>query len=76
MRKNTVQELHKFPNRIVLGCGYPWAIGSAGSSMGDTVTTLVGMCDAPTEVNLQGMVFPEILWCQHVPQYRLVLEKK
>ncbi len=57
-----------FPDRIVLGQGYPWAMGT-GPYYCAAVTEHQRGC---TPIHLD---WPQDLWKPSVPQYRLVLER-
>lgn len=58
----------KFPARIVLGEGHPWALG---------VERYKEVClnKEPIGVEKVTLDFPEVLWSKEVPRYRLVLER-
>jgi hypothetical protein len=58
----------KFPKRVVLATGYPWANG---------VSPYYEVCVREQALgggNLQ-MKWPEVLWDPRLPKYRLVLER-
>jgi len=58
----------RFPKRIVLGTGFPWAPGR------EPFLT-VGLCRRKVGVNLITLHFPKALWQKRIPPYRLVLER-
>lgn len=61
-----------FPDRVVLGEGFPWATGlGTEADPYDTVALIKGRIGyRPIQLD-----FPKTLWSRKVPQYRLVLEK-
>ena len=58
----------KFPGRIVLGEGYPWAYGLGPYRE-------VGLNEVPVGVQPMSLRWPKELWSKEVPQYRLILER-
>ncbi len=66
MRKK--KETPKFPKRVVLAEGYPWANGLSQY-------TEVVMRDAPHGGRNKVLAFPPLLWRADVPKYRLVLQR-
>lgn len=58
----------KFKTRYVLGEGYPWALGREPY----TLICLVKKSPGADKIELN---FPEELWLEDVPKYRLILEK-
>lgn len=59
----------KFPERIELGEGFPWAMG-VGPDYTSVALGLSNMGFSPVVLN-----FPRELWARELPKYRLVLEK-
>ena len=66
MAKGSLKPL--FNARIVLGEGYPWAIGTGPYKQIQLNEAQKGVCPLPLD-------FPRSLWNESVPKYRLVLEK-
>jgi len=66
--------MSEFPDRVVLGGGYPWAW--------DEGPYTIGLNKKPTKIRavfLNGptvLHFPTVLESRSVPKYRLVLEKE
>lgn len=58
----------EFPNRIVLGVGYPWAMGNGPYHE-------VAMREDFIGGRNKQLKWPKTLWSPDVPQYRLVLER-
>ncbi len=58
----------KFPERIILGIGYPWAYG-----VGPYFE--IGLNSFNTGVLPKKLKWPKELWHKDLPKYRLVLEK-
>ena len=66
MRKKSITS--KFPDRIELGVGYPWAIGVESYKE-------IAMLLENTSLIFLDLNFPDILWNSDVPKYKLILEK-
>ncbi len=58
----------KFPSRILLATGYPWANG-----VGPYYE--ITMRKGPKSSLNEALRFPKALWSENVPKYRLVLER-
>ena len=65
---------HQFPERVVLGVGYPWAIGlgTAEHPYDSVHLNPRASGNGGRRVKLR---FPKELWRADVPKYRLVLER-
>ncbi len=59
----------KFPSRIILGEGYPWADGIKPSYFE------IALMENPLISQRLPMKWPKALWQPDLPKYRLVLEK-
>ena len=57
-----------FKKRYVLGEGYPWAIG-------ESPYRAISLSKQSIGISLTDLEWPEELWYEHMPKYRLVLEK-
>jgi len=57
-----------FKKRYVLGKGYPWAIGLRDYK-------LIGILKKNKGVNYIILNWPDELWSEKLPKYRLVLER-
>ena len=68
MQKMTTKKKPKFPDRVELGVGYPWAYGIEPYKA-------IGICKDRVGSDFEELVWPSELWLDSVPQYRLVLEK-
>lgn len=58
----------EFPNEVVLGVGYPWAIGVDHYEH-------ISLCKAPQGLHLEKLIFPKELWHKDVPKYELILRR-
>ena len=63
----------KFKKRYVLGTGYPWVRGQGPSSYKEICLSFSEK--GPTGLDTVFLEWPEELWSQDLPQYRLVLER-
>ena len=59
-----------FPDRFVLGEGFPWALGMGKSYQ--SVSMCVRRCG---EVWFTGLDWDNVFWSPDCPRYRLVLER-
>lgn len=57
-----------FPARIVLGTGYPWAMGTGPEYH------QISLGKSPMGFSPQRLNWKRTLWAKDVPKYRLVLE--
>lgn len=64
MKKKPVE----FPDEVVLGIGYPWAIGVNKYEQ-------ISLCKAPQGLHLETLIFPKELWNDNVPKYELILRR-
>lgn len=66
------EEKDKFPDRIVLGEGYPWAFGTGTDNNPHDTICLNKDSSIGNPIPLN---FPKFLWKKTLPKYRLVLER-
>lgn len=64
MKKKQVE----FPDEVVLGVGYPWAIGIDKYEQ-------VSLCKAPKGLQFESLAFPKELWHDSIPKYELILRR-
>ena len=62
----------KFPDRFVLGEGYPWLYGTGKP---DNPYYRIGLNKKPTAMNAIELNWDSKLWQTTIPRYRLVLER-
>ncbi len=69
--KNKTQKVKsiKFPSKVILAEGYPWAMGCGPEY------TEICMQEAVMVGKRLPLDWPQILWSKNLPKYRLVLEK-
>lgn len=59
----------KFPRKVVLGEGYPWAFG-----VGEPYQS-IALCEAPVGIVYVPLNWPKALWSHATPKYRLILQR-
>ncbi len=64
----------KFPDRIVLAVGFPWATGT-GSKIEPYQSVMMLRSRFGIGTDAKRLAFPKVLWARSLPQYRLVLER-
>lgn len=61
--------MKKFPDEVVLGRGFPWAMGEGAKYK------TVGLCSGPRDTTLKVLKFPALFWRNDLPEYELVLRR-
>lgn len=59
----------EFPDEVVLGSGYPWALGARDDHRE------IALCSKRTGGDFKKLNFPRVLWRNELPKYELILRR-